>query len=216
MKEQLENLKKKCNLRQAKMCDNCAYFRNYYMKSGKRDYHYPEVCVNPKNGRIVADNGDEGCFEVYGYNVCDNWHDTDGNGNPLRDIVRIEAEPRYPEDAEVNDVREDNDNPKMPFLEKQENSQEGWCWKLDIDIATGEIIGWPKEVKAQVHYKVCDCCRVKYDGKEYYEYVPDFLAIDDEGYGDYIKLTIEDGKIKDWNEDACRRFLKNMSMGDDE
>ena len=124
------------------------------------------------------------------------------------DIVRIDAEPRYPEDAEVNGVEEDNDNPKMPFLVKDEKSQDGWVWKLDVDIATGEIIGWPKDVKARAYYKVCDCCRIKYHDKEYYQYVPDFLSIDDEGFGDYMQITIEDGKIKNWSESDCRKWLQ--------
>lgn len=213
MKEQLENLKKKCNLRQAKCCKTCCYFDTYEEDFGA---NYTQYCSNPKNEDKTAKPGEEAHFEVSDLDVCINWRGKDANGNPLRDIVRIEAEPRYPEDAKVNDEREDNDNPKMPFLVKEEKSQEGWCWKLDIDIETGEIIGWPIDIKAVVHYKVCDCCRVKYEDKEYYEYVPDFLEIDDEGYGDYIILTIEDGKIKNWNENNCREFLKKMCKEDED
>ena len=126
------------------------------------------------------------------------------------DLIRIEAEPRYPEDGDINGEQDDNDNPKMPFMVADEEAQNGWAWKLDVNIKTGEVIGWPKEVKADVHYKVCDCCRIKYAGKEYYEYVPDFLAINDEGYGDYIILTIEDGKIVDWSEANCREFIEKV------
>lgn len=125
------------------------------------------------------------------------------------DVVRIEAEPRYPEDGHVNGEREDNDNPKMPFLVKDEKAQDGWVWKLDINIKTGEVLGWPKDAKAEVHYKVCDGCGIKYAGREYYDYVPVFLAIDDDGYGDYIILTIEDGKIVNWNEANCRKWLRD-------
>lgn len=123
-------------------------------------------------------------------------------------VIRIDAEPRYPEDAYINGVREDNDNPKMPFLVKDEESQDGWRWKIDIDIKTGEILGWPKEVSAKIHYKVVDCFKMKYGKKEYDGYVPDFMAIYDSGYGDYIKIFIEDGKIKDWNEIKCREFIR--------
>lgn len=207
MKVQLEELKKKCNLRQAKCCAICYHFDTYDEDFGA---NYQQYCSNPKNEDATAKPGGEAHFEVAGTDVCDFWQGKDANGRPLRDIVHIEAEPRYPEDAKVNGETEDNDNPKMPFLVNEEKCQNGWCWKLAIDIATGEIIGWPKDIKASVHYKVCDCCRVKYNGKEYYEYVPDFLAIDKEGYGDYIILTIEDGRIKDWNEENCREFLKKM------
>ena len=133
----------------------------------------------------------------------------------MRGFIRIDAEPRNPKDAEVNDVEEDNDNPKIPFLVRDEKCQDGWCWKLDVDIETGEIIGWPKEVKASVHYKVCDCCGIKYEEIEYLGYVPDFLAIDDRGYGDYIMLTIEDGKIKNWDKNKCREFICNYLKEND-
>jgi NAD+ synthase len=126
------------------------------------------------------------------------------------DIVQIEAELRYPEDGKVNGEQDDEDNPKMPLMFKDKKAQCGWVWKLDINIKTGEVIGWPKEVKADVHYKVCDCCRIKYKGKEYYDYVPSFLEINDEGYGDYIILTIADGKIVDWSESKCREFLEEV------
>jgi len=126
------------------------------------------------------------------------------------DLIRIEPELRYPEDGYINEERDDNDNPKMPFMVADEKAQDGWVWKLEVNIKTGEVIGWPKEVKADVHYKVCDCCRIKYAGKEYYEYVPNFLAINDRGYGDYIILTIEDGKIVDWSEANCREFIEKV------
>jgi NAD+ synthase len=131
------------------------------------------------------------------------------------DIVRLEPEPRYPEDAWINGERDDNDNPKMPFMVADEKAQNGWVWKLDVNIKTGEVIGWPKDVKAEVHYKVCDCCRIKYNGEEYYEYVPDFLEIDDEGYGDYIILTIDDGKIVNWSESDCRKFINDVLFKDE-
>ena len=136
-----------------------------------------------------------------------NLPDAEKNADNL-DIVRLEPEPRYPEDGKINGEYDDNDNPKMLFMVADEKAQKGWVWKLDVNIKTGEVIGWPKDVKAHVHYKVCDCCRIKYNGKEYYEYVPDFLAIDDEGFGDYIILTIDDGKIVNWSEGKCREFLE--------
>ena len=211
MEEQLEAIKKKCNLRQAKCCANCCY-----VDFGDIEVVVcnPRFCGNPKNEDKSAKPGEDAFFEVNDTDVCDNWHGKDANGNPLKDIIHIEAEPRYPEDADINGESEDNDNPKMPFLVKQEGTQDGWCWKLDIDIETGEIIGWPKEVKAKVHYKVCDCCGIKYDGLEYSEYVPDFLSIDDEGYGDYIILSIEDGKIVDWDAEACREFIEDLRKGE--
>ena len=212
MNEQLEAIRKKCNLRMAKCCETCCHFETYDEDFGA---NYQQYCACPKNENKAAKSSEDAFFEVNDTDVCDNWHGKDANGNPLKDIIHIEAEPRYPEDAYINGEREDNDNPKMPFLVKQEGTRDGWCWKLDIDIETGEIIGWPKDVKAKVHYKVCDCCGIKYDGIDYNEYVPDFLSIDEDGYGDYIILTIEDGKIVDWDEEACREFIKEVKKGDE-
>ena len=200
----LEELKKKCHLRMAKCCANCCHFDYQENDFGAT---YSQFCSCPENEDKSAKPGEDAYFEVNDTDVCDNWHGKDANGNPLRDLIRIEAEPRYPEDAYINGEREDNDNPKIPFLVKQEGTQCGWCWKLDIDIETGEIIGWPRDKNAKIHYKVVDCFKMKYGEKEYDGYVPDFMAIYDSGYGDYIKIFIEDGKIKDWSETECRRFL---------
>ena len=108
---------------------------------------------------------------------------------------------RYWEDASVNGVDEDGDNPTMPLI----------CdgrWELMIDLATGRIDGWPHGTTAETYYKVCDdgiyrllapngdeVC--KRDG-----YVPDMLATKEAGYGDYVILTIgADGVIEDWRAD---------------
>ena len=204
----LEELKRKCNLRMAKCCGTCYHFATFDEDFGA---NYQQFCECPENEDKTAKDG-ESFFEVSLFDVCDHWRGKASNEDPVREIVRVDAEPRYPEDAEVNGVREDNDNPKMPFLVHDDKYADGWCWKLDIDIVTGEIIGWPKDVRSRVWYKVCDCCGVKYGGKEYYDYVPDFLSIDQDGYGDYIYITIEGGKIKNWSEDACREFLEKVGQ----
>ncbi|MBO6031893.1 MAG: hypothetical protein J6Q22_10670 [Prevotella sp.] len=176
--------------------------------------NYQQYCDNPKNEDKSAKPGEDAFFDVSEVDICDYWCGKDDSESTSIDIIHIDAEPRYPEDAYVNDEQEDNDNPKMPFLVKQEGTQDGWCWKLDIDIETGEIIGWPKEVNVRTHYKVCDCCGIKYKEIKYRDYVPEFLSIDGDGYGDYIMITIEDGKIKNWNEDDCREFIRIVRRGD--
>ena len=132
-------------------------------------------------------------------------------------FLKVRAGVRYPEDSEfikvendhtVNYISDDEENPKMPFIEV-ENDKYGhkkFYWTPIIDLENGVIINWPKGVKVHVFYKVCDDfeCTV-YD--EYYNevlhyegYVPDFLAIEEEGYGDYIDMIIdENGCIQDWN-----------------
>lgn len=125
-------------------------------------------------------------------------------------MIHVEAGVRYCEDATVNGIDEQEDAPKMPFLERSENPHFGWVWKLDIDAKTGEVIGWkekyPDVTNARSFYKVCDCCHIKYGSLDYDYYVPSFLCLDDEGYGDYMYLTIENGFIKGWSESRFNDF----------
>jgi hypothetical protein len=137
----------------------------------------------------------------------------------IKTIV-VKAVVRYPEDANFieeklddqnrpynNYISDDGENPKMPFIEVMYDvsGNKRFYWQPTIDLENGIIINWPKGVKAHILYKVCDefeC--VIYDKNDnevlYYEdYVPDFMAIEDEGYGDYIDMVVdENGYIKDW------------------
>ena len=134
--------------------------------------------------------------------------------------IAVKAVVRYPEDAEFieeklddqnipynNYISDDEENPKMPFIEVEYDKygHKRFCWQPTIDLENGIIINWPKGVKAHIFYKVCDefeCVIYDKDDNEivYYEgYVPDFMAIEDEGYGDYIDMIVdENGYIKDW------------------
>ena len=80
--------------------------------------------------------------------------------------------------------------------------------ELIIDLNSGKVLNWKDGFCLKTHYKVCD------DGeyifldkdteevvnitKEYNQYyVPDFLSLEDEGYGDYVYLNINgDGTIE--------------------
>lgn len=125
----------------------------------------------------------------------------------------------YPEDAEVNGVREpvplECQNPdtidyKMPGLEKvKKNWGTEWEWRASVDISSGKILNWPQGTTAKTWYKTSDCCRLIYLGKEYEDYVPNFLEIYDSNCGDYIYIEIlADGTIKDWDAKACKDWLK--------
>lgn len=137
----------------------------------------------------------------------------------IKTIV-VKAVVRYPEDADFieeklddqnrpynNYINDDAENPKMPFIEVAYDSygHKKFYWQPTIDLENGIIINWPKGVKTHILYKVCDEfeCTI-YDKNDnevlYYEgYVPDFMAIEDEGYGDYIDMIIdENGYINDW------------------
>lgn len=122
---------------------------------------------------------------------------------------------RYWEDSEINNVEDDPNNPKMPCILDQYGYKR---WVLKINIDTGNIINWPIGNSAKIHYKVCD------DGHytlldnnenqlaEFESYVPNVFAIDDQGYGDYVIMTInEEGFIENWS--CCPEDITNMLDG---
>ena len=132
-------------------------------------------------------------------------------------FLKVRAGVRYPEDSEfidaendrkVNYISDDEETPKMPFMEVEYDKYgyKKFYWTPTIDLENGVIVNWPKGVKVHVFYKVCDDfeCTVydEYDNEvlHYEGYVPDFMSIEEEGYGDYIDMIIdENGCIQDWN-----------------
>lgn len=114
----------------------------------------------------------------------------------------VEADVRYWEDATVNGIEDENGD-LIPC-------KVGDTWKPIIDLETGLITNWEKGKEANIHYKVCDAGEywlqdengdkiVKAKGY----CVPEFLSIDDNGYGDYIIMKIDkDGKINNWRFDS--------------
>ena len=100
---------------------------------------------------------------------------------------------------------------------------------LIINPETGKVENYAGGKEIRMHFKVCDECSYKitervanginpYDAYDNVilerdeDYVPDFLDIDDEGWGDYIEITIQtDGTIKDWNPDWFARWVEDES-----
>jgi hypothetical protein len=86
------------------------------------------------------------------------------------------------------------------------HGRDGSVWRIHIHMDTGYVVQWPKGVDAEIGYKVCDegiykilnhdlDVLLKRDG----QYVPDFLSIGDEGFGDYVYLDIDrNGMIRNW------------------
>lgn len=117
------------------------------------------------------------------------------------ETLLIDANVRYWEDATVNGVS-DEDGDLIPC-------REGDSWQPIINIDSGLITNWEKGKSASIHYKVCD------DGEYWLQdingnkiakakgyYVPDFLAIDDSGLGDYIIMKVDsEGFINNWKFD---------------
>ncbi len=116
--------------------------------------------------------------------------------------LQVKAGVRYWEDSEVNGEADTENGENIPC-------KIGELWSPEIEIETGKILNWKQGVKADIHYKVCDCCGWELkaeDGEVILSaedgYVPETLAPKDKGYGDYIIMDIdENGMIADWNFD---------------
>jgi hypothetical protein len=79
-----------------------------------------------------------------------------------------------------------------------------------IDVDTKKVLGWNETVgEVSIFAKVCDEGLYKYYDKNANivqtidnEYVPDFLQVNEDGYGDYLNLTIsKNGVIENFNID---------------
>lgn len=123
-------------------------------------------------------------------------------------FLKVKAGVRYWEDSTVNDI-EDTDGELTPCREG-----DLWCPLIDVD--SGKILNWEQGKSADVHFKVCDCCGwdVLDENKEVIvsedgDYVPDTLCPKDNGYGDYIIMSIDkDGMIDGWDFEI-NDFIKN-------
>lgn len=108
------------------------------------------------------------------------------------------AKPRYWEDTSVNGV-EDTEGELIPC-------RDGELWKPRINVDNGNIINWEKGKTASVHYKVCDAGDYFLQDENNItvlsivdDYVPSLLCPDENGYGDYIIMDIdENGHINNW------------------
>lgn len=161
---------------------------------------------------MILTDADEQRFEDFGVTLkeCLEWLGKQGTQTPTE--INVRARVRYFEDGTVNGEEDDNEDPKMPCVNFD-------YWMPRINIITGQIVNWEKGVMANIHYKVCDECsitivagkNVLYDEEDY---VPDFLCPDDEGYGDYIIMSIDaDGYINNWNRNkAVDKFLKENNI----
>lgn len=131
--------------------------------------------------------------------------------------IQVNSHVRYWEDGSINGVPDNIDDPEMPCAEYRSEFEEyRWCPVINID--TGKIMGWPKGVKAKIHYKVCDefTCNIidpnNYPYVEYDGYVPRFMSPMEENYGDYIIMSIDDnGCIEGWNINLVEKFIKEYN-----
>lgn len=97
-------------------------------------------------------------------------------------------------------------------------------WQIMIDIDNGKVLDWPKDLCLRTGFKICDDGEYVFTDendkeivnitKEYDQrYVPDFLSLEDEGYGDYIYININgDGSIDNapLMKHLIDKYFKNM------
>ena len=143
-------------------------------------------------------------------------------------ILKISAGVRYYEDADIDgvedisyDEQQQGAMPRVPCVvmnPDEKNKADIWRWCPEIDAETGMVLNWKKGVKANIHYKVCDDCMIDYFEDEKlvcnnddYWYCPDFLCPDEEGYGDYIIMTINEiGQIENWSVADVNKWVKGQ------
>lgn len=142
--------------------------------------------------------------------------------------VRYWCDCEYSTDGEnwidpcVEDTEEESENMKKMtplVVNKDIGYRPSDYWEIVIDIDNGRVLNWPENFWLKTHYKVCDDGEYVFldkEGKEVvnitkeYEqyYVPDFLALEDSGYGDYVYLNIDnEGNIE--HADRMRAWIKD-------
>lgn len=112
--------------------------------------------------------------------------------------------PRRWKTSKVNGIEDNNDDPKMPCINKDKHGE--LCWNPIINLDNGQIVNWQKGTTASIHYKSVDGNYVDIIDrntdtiKEYEGYVPKFLCPKEDGWGDYVIMDIdENGFIQDFN-----------------
>jgi hypothetical protein len=144
--------------------------------------------------------------------------------------ILVSCHPRYWEDGEVNGVEDisfvdakGQGEPQMPCAEKIKDNHtscihsDHWAWRPIIDVETGQIKNWNKQVSAFIHYKVCDefnCLFTDEKGfiiTQYEGYVPPFMYPKQNGWGDYIIMDIDElGYIQHWDETLVHKFVNDL------
>ena len=138
-------------------------------------------------------------------------------------LLYVCAHIRHCEDASVDGLDDISDeNMKlggaamMPCMNIKDKA---YYWTPIIDMTTGQIINWREGTIATTNYKVVDECALMYETPDGVQsawdenYVPDFLCPDENGYGDYMYMTIDaNGFIQGWNDSDAKDYVKSNLM----
>ena len=102
-------------------------------------------------------------------------------------------------------------------------------WEIIIDLDEGKVLNWKDGFCLYTSYKVCDDGEYVFLDKDMNEvvnitkeykqyYVPDFLSIEDSGYGDYVNININgDGSIQHFDIMKCeiKEYFNDLANNDD-
>lgn len=100
--------------------------------------------------------------------------------------------------------------------------------ELIIDLEEGKVLNWKSGFCLNTHYKICDDGEYVFFDKDMNEvvnitkeyeqyYVPEFLSIEDTGYGDYVYLNINGaGYIEHFEEmkSEIKRYFEDLNDKD--
>ena len=108
-------------------------------------------------------------------------------------------------------AEEDDDETDKKFREHLPLVDDENYWTIHIDLVNGKVLDWPKDFCVRTYFKICDDGEYSFLDelgeeiinltKEYDQYyVPIFLSLEDDGYGDYVYININgDGSIEHFN-----------------
>src|SRR3546814_10818366 len=66
--------------------------------------------------------------------------------------IEVDADVRYWEDARINGIVDADGD----LIFGRDRSKAGNLWRVRINLAEGRIEGWPADMQAEIHYKVCE------------------------------------------------------------
>ena len=135
------------------------------------------------------------------------------------------------DDDEISDTYVRNQLPCMKEVtymkrniwsgDETQKSRKDWCPVIDVN--EGKILDWPEGFCLRTHFKVCDqgvyvysnydesAQIVSVDCNEHY--VPTWLDDIDDGYGDYLYISVNgDGSIENW--DSLKKKLLEYATKD--
>lgn len=130
--------------------------------------------------------------------------------------------------SEFEEVEEDGSNlpmliPVTEEITKCKSLQKEKAFKMIIDLETGHILNWEQGYAMKIYWKIVDQGVYEYCDSNMNiiekldtDYCPNFLAIEEDGYGDYIIINIdENGNIQNWHsesymQDELQEIMNNI------